>query len=208
MILADLITADIWAIGLTIVGFLLSLQGLWLVCRALWPNRVESAAMRCQRNAVACFFIGAVVTGVTIPLIGFLVGKFGAPGGLVGGLIAFMYLIFSGIGSAGFVTHIGRRLASPIDADRPWRATVRGGVTLELAALIPVLGWFGILPISMIIGAGAATLAMFTKSAARPGGAGTAQLPVPRPASWQAAPPPVQRGAMELPALEPEEALR
>ncbi|MDB5290233.1 MAG: hypothetical protein JWL69_1474, partial [Phycisphaerales bacterium] len=28
MMLADVITADIWAIGLSIVGFLLSLQGL------------------------------------------------------------------------------------------------------------------------------------------------------------------------------------
>lgn len=209
MILAEgIITADIWAISLSILGFLLSLQGLWLLCRALWPNRVELSAMRCQRNGIVCFLVGLVVTGVTLAIAAVLANTLGAPGQLGGFALGFLYLIFAGIGSAGFVTHIGRRLASPVDIDRPWRATVRGGIALELAYLIPILGWLGILPISLIIGAGAATLALFTKSAERAGGVGTAQIPMPRPASWQAAPPPTQRGAIELPALEPEEALR
>ncbi|MDB5301738.1 MAG: hypothetical protein JWO87_3401 [Phycisphaerales bacterium] len=208
MMLADVITADIWAIGLSIVGFLLSLQGLWLLCRALWPNRVEAAAMRCQRNAIACFFVGAVVAGVTFAVAAVVANRFGTPGQFAGFALAFLFLMFAGIGSSGFVTHIGRRLASPTDAERPWRATVRGGVALELAYLIPILGWLGILPISLVIGAGAATLGLFTKIPSQSSGQGTPQPFASRPAPWPSAPPVAQRGAMELPILEPEEALR
>ena len=55
---------------------------------------------------------------------------------------------------------IGERLASPADAARPWKATLRGGIVLELSYLLPVLGWFVILPLSIIIGCGAATLSL------------------------------------------------
>ena len=202
MILAEVITADIWAIALSIIGFLLSLQGLWLLCRALWPKRVEAAAFRCGRNGLACFFLGLVVTAVTFLIIATASQTLGAPGQMGAFAVGFVYLIFAGMGGSGFVTHIGRRLASPSDAERPWRATVRGGVALELACLIPVLGWLGILPLSFVIGAGAATLSLFTRmqspSSTQPQNhheelftsRGSARTPI------------------ELPALEMQEALR
>jgi hypothetical protein len=167
------------AIALSIIGFLLSLQGLWLVCRALWPNRVEKAAVRCEKNGVAAFFVGLLVSGLIL-LVATVGGKtLGAPGQMAGFILLFFWVIISGVGTAGFVTHIGRRLQSPADADRPWRATIRGGVALELACLIPVLGWFGILPISLIIGAGAMTLTLFsgTKRHDAPAFSGPPMLP-------------------------------
>jgi hypothetical protein len=78
-------------------------------------------------------------------------------GWAVGGLFAF----YAGTGTSGFVTMIGERLASPADAGRPWRATVRGGIALELTYLVPIIGWFGVLPASIILGAGAMTLSFF-----------------------------------------------
>ncbi len=41
------------------------------------------------------------------------------------------------------------------------RATLRGGIALELAWLTPVPGWVALLPISIIVGTGAATLSFF-----------------------------------------------
>jgi len=72
--------------------------------------------------------------------------------------------------ASGFVTMIGERLASPADMGRPWRATVRGGVALELTYLVPIIGWFGVLPASMILGAGAMTMSLFKRDRA-PGAA-------------------------------------
>jgi len=64
---------------------------------------------------------------------------------------------------AGLVTGIGKRLATPIDSEQPWRATLRGGIVLELSFLLPILGWFVILPISVTIGCGAACIALLRK---------------------------------------------
>src|SRR3954447_15082870 len=149
---------DVMAIGLSIAGFLLSLQGVWLVCLAMWPRRVARAAERCERNGIKSFFIGLLLTGFAVLAIALLGSRLGTAGQLAGWSIGLLYLVYSGVGTAGLVTHLGKRLSSPADADRPWKATIRGGVALELAYLVPILGWFGLLPLSMIIGAGAVTL--------------------------------------------------
>jgi hypothetical protein len=66
-------------------------------------------------------------------------------------------------GVSGLATSIGRRLSSPLDEQRPWRSTLRGGLVLELTYLLPFLGWFVILPASIIIGSGAANLGLLSK---------------------------------------------
>jgi hypothetical protein len=149
---------DVIAIGLSIAGFLASLQGLWLVCLAMWPRRVARAAERCERNGIKSFLVGVALTGVVALVIAIVGKRLGTAGQLAAWTLGFLYLVYSGIGTAGLVTHLGKRLSSPADAERPWKATVRGGVALELAYLVPILGWFGLLPLSMIIGAGATTL--------------------------------------------------
>jgi len=155
---------DVIAIALSIIGFLLSLQGLWLVSQALWPGRVEIATRHCGNGNLKCFLVGVPVTlaGVFFAAV---VAKAGTFGQLSAFAVGLLYIVYANVGVAGFVTHIGRRLSSPADADRPWKATVRGGIALELAWLIPVLGWLGLLPITLILGAGAMTLSFF--SAAR-----------------------------------------
>jgi hypothetical protein len=104
---------------------------------------------------------------VGIPIAGLLVFTFSVASKLPNPLNAFgmiivvsSFLLFSSVGIAGLATVIGGRLPSPTDADRPWNATIRGGVVLELAFLVPVVGWFFLLPLSLILGAGAALRAI------------------------------------------------
>ena len=66
MLLADFYPGDVWGVTLFIIGFLLSLQGLWLVCRALWPERVEAAAAKCETHRVSSFFTGLGIMFITI----------------------------------------------------------------------------------------------------------------------------------------------
>lgn len=156
-----MLLADIFSIALSIVGFLLSLQGLWMLSRALWPGRVQNASFRVHRNGVASFFLGLVIV-IVVLIIAASLSKLGAPGQFFAFAIGSAFVVYANIGVAGLATHIGRRLPSPSDALRPWRATVRGGVALELAYLVPIVGWLGLLPISLMLGAGATTLSFFT----------------------------------------------
>lgn len=160
-------TADVMAIVLSVVGFLLSLQGLWLFCRAMWPNKVIASATRCGRNPVKSFIAGVVVTLLMIVATALVGQAGGAPGQVAGFGIVSLYVIFSGIGVAGLVTHMGQRLSSPTDDRRPWASTLRGGIVLNLTYLIPIVGWFVILPASVILGAGAATMALLWPRTAR-----------------------------------------
>jgi len=159
-----MILSDVIAIALSIIGFLLSMQGLWLLCRAMWPVKVEAASQRCEKNGLSCFFLGLPCTLILLLIATAASRRLGAPGQMLGFVILFFYVMFAGVGMAGLADHIGRRLPSPADAGRPWRSAVRGGAALELAWLIPVLGWFGLLPISLILGFGAATASLFSRA--------------------------------------------
>lgn len=156
-----MLLASVFAWPLFIIGLLLSFQGLWLTSRALWPARVQAAAGRCRRNGVASFFVGLPIVAIAI-VFSVAVGRAGgAPGQILAFFVAGLWFVYANVGIAGLATHIGQRLASPADADRPWRATLRGGIALELAWLTPVPGWVALLPISIILGTGAATLSFF-----------------------------------------------
>ena len=47
-------------------------------------------------------------------------------------------------------------MPSPTDASQPWRRVLRGGTVLTLTFLLPFVGWFLILPWTLISGFGAA----------------------------------------------------
>src|SRR5688500_5283423 len=92
---------DVIAITMAILGFFLSLQGLWLVCRALWPERVQAAAGRCRRNGVKCLLVGLVVTAAVSAVSGDVGAGLGAPGQLIAWVVFGVYLMYAGVGMAG-----------------------------------------------------------------------------------------------------------
>ena len=155
-----MLMADTMAVFFVILGMMLAFPGLWLLCRGLWPGTVDIATTRCRKGLWSSFLVGLLITLVMIVMTIILVNRLGSVGKIAGVVLVCLYLLHAHTGVAGFATAIGQRLASPVDDARPWRATLRGGVVLELAYLLPILGWFGILPASIIIGSGAATLAL------------------------------------------------
>ncbi|HWP41698.1 MAG TPA: hypothetical protein VNO14_00585 [Blastocatellia bacterium] len=155
-----MLMADTMAIFFVVLGFMLAFPGLWLLCRGLWPGRVAASAARCSEGLVKPFLAGLPVTFIFIFAAAALNNLPGVPAKIAALVVLSAYLIHAHAGVAGLATCIGERLKSPSDAERPWRSTLRGAVVLELSYLLPVLGWFIILPFSFIIGAGAAALSM------------------------------------------------
>lgn len=154
-----MLLSDVVAVFLVIVGLLLTFPGLWLLCRSLWPNIHEDCVQRSTRGMIAPFFIGLPITVVLMIIVASL-QKNGGPRSTVAWILLLcLYLLFANTGIAGIATLIGQRLTSPGDGDRPWRATVRGGIVLELSFLLPLVGWFLIFPVSTVTGAGVCTIA-------------------------------------------------
>ena len=169
-----MLMADTFAVFFVILGLLLAFPGLWLLCRGLWPNMVAGAADRCRKGLVKPILIGAPVFAGVIVFAIVVARVPGGVGAIISAAIICAFAMVSNAGVAGFATCIGERLASPADAARPWKSTLRGGIVLELSYLLPVLGWFVILPLSVIIGCGAAALSLMNLSRLRtPAGSGS-----------------------------------
>jgi hypothetical protein len=162
-----MLMADTMAIFFVILGLLLAFPGLWLLCRGLWPRAVANAAAICGKGLIKPFIAGLPVTVVMIFAAAAL-GNLGPPGKIAAAATVCLYLMFANCGVAGLTTAVGERLASSIDSQQPWRATLRGGVALGLASLLPILGWFVILPASMTVGCGANLISMLRSFVAAP----------------------------------------
>lgn len=166
--------ADVLSVTLIILGLLLTLPGLWLFERALMPATVERARRRLQAKPVATTLAGLLPAALFFVVSVVLLNQ-GGPALKFAGLLLFLGgFLVSGLGLAALATTVGERLPSPVDGDRPWRGQVRGSVCLELAFLLPLVGWFAVLPLSLCAGAGAACLALLfrddvTPAAAVPG---------------------------------------
>lgn len=169
-----MLMADTMAIFFVILGLLVAFPGLWLLCCGLWPRVVTEAAAICGKGLIKPFVVGLPVTVVMI-FAAAVLSNFGSAGKIAAAATICLFLMIANCGVAGLVTVVGERLAAPsgkplgnMDSQQPWRATLRGGVALGLASLLPILGWFVILPASMMVGCGASLLSLLRAFAAAP----------------------------------------
>jgi len=155
-----MILADILQWFLLILGAFLTLNAHWLGAHALCPALVTRARQRYECAPVRATAVGLAIA---IPTLALAIGVSEAaphPGvkalcvglGLIVGLLAL-------VGSAGLVERLGRGLPGARDGEQPWRAHLRGGTVLGLAFLMPFLGWFVLLPWTLVSGLGAWALA-------------------------------------------------
>lgn len=146
--------ADISAIFfiLLIIGvaFPAMLTSWWL----LFPTVVARAQSRVDQTPWGTFGMGLIILiAVTIPIVILLALPFG-PAKFAGWILLAAALAISSIGSAGIAAHLGARLSLQ-SSFSVLSGFVRGSVLLELAAFFPVLGWFFIWPLVIVMAFGA-----------------------------------------------------
>jgi hypothetical protein len=153
--------ADVFTVVFLVLGFWLALPALCLTLRAALPKAVGATqrhvAQRPGRSLAACLVVGVPSFVVSVWATSALPGG----GKLIGLLLIATLFLYSFVGIAGLATHLGQRLGSPADSDRPWLQTLRGAVCLVMPATIPVLGWFLICPVVFLLGVGATTVSFF-----------------------------------------------
>ena len=158
-----MIMADVLKIALIIIGFLLCYVVYWLASAALFPAVVERAKQQYDTRPVRATLVGV---GLALPFIALSIGlgKVAHPvAKMVGVALIGIPVLYGLLGSAGLALRIGAGLKSSIDDTQPWRRILRGSVVLSLTFLLPVIGWFIIMPWAIISGLGAAVIAMFQK---------------------------------------------
>ena len=158
--------STVFSIVSVIIGFALSMAATALLASALFPRWVARSGERVRRKPIRTFLIGLVLGGICV-LLGGATSSGGGPLGFIGAILIAGTLGFALCGSAGVAMAIGEGLPSPADVERPWKALIRGWVVLSLASLLPVFGWFFVLPIALLMGFGAALVSLFQRDPPR-----------------------------------------
>jgi hypothetical protein len=156
-----MIMADVFKIVFLVLGALLVLEAYWLASAALFPGWVARAREVYDARPVRATLVGALVAA-PLGIVG-VGAATNAPNGalkLVGALLASVPILLALGGSTGLALRIGAGLALPADELAPWRRVLRGGIVLSLTFLLPVVGWFVVLPWALVSGVGAALLAL------------------------------------------------
>jgi len=163
--------AGVLAVTLVVAGLLVTLPALWLFLRALFPGAVARGRDRLEASPGHCLLAGLLPWALFFLAGLALMGRGGPPLKLLGFLLLSTGIVVEGIGLASLSTLVGERLPSGADEGRPWRAMVRGAVCMELAFLLPFVGWFGIMPLASIAAVGAALLGSSSRGEGSPAGA-------------------------------------
>lgn len=154
-----MITADILMWFLLIVGLLIVFNSYWLASVALFPGMVDRACAAYARP-IKSLLVG-LAAAVPIVIVGVAVASSKNPVAKILGIAITVVPVLVGLlGSTGLSQRIGAGMASPVDQIQPWRRVLRGGIVLSLVFLLPILGWLGVLPLTLLSGFGAAILAL------------------------------------------------
>ena len=168
MIMADVLT---WF--LIIIGSLMVLIAHWLAAFALFPELVEGCSERYGRRPVAATALGLAVLAPTLLAAILVMRELAHPAVGVVVIVALVFpTLLAMLGSAGLALRIGAGLRSARDSEQPWRRVLRGGAVLALAFVLPVLGWFVLLPWALASGFGAALMTLRAGRRARASAAG------------------------------------
>jgi hypothetical protein len=144
------VTTVIVAIAAGIVGLL-----VWTAL--LFPQPTARARMALVVRPVRCGLTGLGVTLLLgIPAFGLLQAPHGGAK-LAGWALALPLAAVLVVGFAAMAQLLGERMQGLSPAITPLAALVRGAVTIELAALLPFVGWFLFAPLVglTLVGAGA-----------------------------------------------------
>ena len=163
-----MIMADVWKILFLILGTQAVMVSYWLLAAALFPATLRRArAAYDQRSG------RVTVTGLLVAVPTLLVGAGLLQGPhpllkLIGGVLVSTPVALGLVGSAGLCDRIGAGLPGDADSRLPWRRVLRGGIVLSFAFVLPVIGWFVLLPWTLVSGVGASLGSLRRRPAAAP----------------------------------------
>ena len=150
MTLADVLAA---LAGLAIAGA--GFASVSLILSLLKPEVVERAALRVAARPGRSLATGSLlVLALTIVAGSLLKGPSPLP--RLAGIGAILFgLSLAVLGGAGLAAALARRLRAPAPGSTGISEMLRGVFVLESAALLPIVGWFVVLPSAFLVSIGA-----------------------------------------------------
>jgi hypothetical protein len=150
-------TANLAGLTLGVLALAVGLAALLLLCDVAFPKLVARASHNVERMPLRSLLVGLInLSFFGLFAIALLSGDEGAK--VLGLLVGTVLLSFVAIGLAAVARLLGERLR-PADPNAV-RRLLAGALTLELAALVPLVGWFAVTALAGMLGYGAVLIAM------------------------------------------------
>lgn len=152
--------ADISAIFFILLIIAVAYPSTLTLLQLTFPTVVKRAQVRVEKTLGGTIWMGLILLiALTIPITILLALPFG-PAKFFGWAILTISLAVSSVGAAGIAAHLGEQMRREGSNPTPLAGFIRGAVILELAAFLPILGWFFLLPIAIITSLGATGFAL------------------------------------------------
>ncbi|MGB8645893.1 MAG: hypothetical protein WCF84_11700 [Anaerolineae bacterium] len=149
-----------------IVLFDLGLMALVVLCKAIFPGWLGRAQTNVQQHSIRSFIVG-LVNLVFFGVISFALLQGPDVVRLAGLLVTTGLLAAVSFGIAACAQFVGMRIQP--DSTSATRSLLLGTLTLELAALVPLVGWILVPLFTVLIGLGAAIIGLVWRGVPKTG---------------------------------------
>lgn len=155
---------DVLAVVATVVGAAASAWALTVCAALIFTRRTDSAHAALQRSWAKCFVVGLFATFVFL-LVSTVLSSLPLPVLKLLGLFGYtMTLGLAAVGSAGLARLLANRIMRHDPEVSAYSALTRGAGLLVAASAFPVLGFFIIAPLVIILSIGAGAIALATRA--------------------------------------------
>jgi len=155
-------SAQVWLFVFLHVGVIMVATAYYAFSAALAPRITHRARVRFARYPWLPALIGVAIS---TPWVIVSLALLSAPAPalkLAGGIALALWLLLGLIGGAGIAQHIGRAPQGGGDLPAPsWTESIRGGLLLTLTWILPFVGWFAMLPLTLAAGIGCLVVGLF-----------------------------------------------
>jgi hypothetical protein len=156
--------ANVLTVVWFVIAYVVMNSAIQVWAGLMLPGPVERARERVERRPVACFFLGALILGITAAFsLSMLAAGSPGPVQLLGWIVAGPMLAGSIVGGSAISQLLAGRMQAQMRTESRMLALVSGALCTTLASLLPIIGWFVFLPIVGMISIGAGTLALFKR---------------------------------------------
>lgn len=156
---------DVLTVVATVLGTAVSAWALTICAALLFTRRTDAAHAALRQSLAKCFVVGLFATFALL-FVSSALASLALPVAKLAGVFGFAAtLALAAVGSAGLARLVANRIMRHDPEVSAYSALTRGAGLLVAAAAFPVLGFFVITPLLIVLSVGAGTIAIVTRAA-------------------------------------------
>jgi len=154
---------DVLTVVASVLGTAVSAWALTICAALLFTRKTDSAHAAIRESWAKCLVVGLFAASALL-FVSAALASFALPAAKLAGLLGFaVTLAIAAVGSAGLARMVAHRIMRHDPQVSAYSALTRGAGLIVAAAAFPVIGFFVITPLLIVLSIGAGTIALVTR---------------------------------------------